>query len=256
VPVFHQLIVIVLILAAVSAIDDRRGLPIKVRLTAHLGAAATAAWWALPTAPWWAIAAAFVCIVWAINLYNFMDGSDGMAGGMALFGFGTYACVSALMGAWSLAIVASAIAGAAVGFLVFNLPPARVFLGDAGSVALGFLAAVIGLLGWQTGFWPWTFPLLLFAPFVVDATATLVSRAARAERVWQPHRQHLYQKMVMGRAGHRGTAMIWYCMMSAAAVLATLAISWPLGAQILLMAAYAALYATATFILSRTAPRL
>ena len=111
------------------------------------------------------------------------DGADGMAGGMALFGFGTIACVAATGGVWPLALAAGAVAGAAAGFLVYNLPPARIFLGDAGSVPLGFLAATMGLAGSRLGLWSWTFPVLVFCPFVIDATATLMLRAARRERV-------------------------------------------------------------------------
>ena len=85
--------------------------------------------------------------MWSINAYNFMDGSDGMAGGMAVIGFGSYAVDAALTGHIPLAIVAAASRRAAAGFLVFNFAPARVFMGDAGSAPLGFLAAALGAAG-------------------------------------------------------------------------------------------------------------
>ncbi len=82
---------------------------------------------------------------------------------------------------YALASICVAAAGAA--FLLFNFPPARIFMGDAGSIPLGFLAAAVGALGWHDGLWPLWFPVVVFAPFVVDASVTLVRRAVRGERV-------------------------------------------------------------------------
>ena len=196
-------------LAAVSQIDDRRGLPARVRFGAHL--LAVAALIALNPAPvpWWALAAVGFLMLWLVNLYNFMDGSDGLAGGMALFGFGGYA-VAALSGPApqiDLGIASAAIAGAAAGFLLFNFHPARIFLGDSGSIPLGFLAGALGYWGWLKGTWPVWFPALVFAPFIADASVTLLRRLARGERFWQAHREHYYQRMVRLGMGHARTAM-------------------------------------------------
>jgi UDP-N-acetylmuramyl pentapeptide phosphotransferase/UDP-N-acetylglucosamine-1-phosphate transferase len=245
-PTMRGSFMVAFFLMLVSAVDDRRGLPIVVRFGAHIVAAAAASLVVLgSSAGAWVLAAAVLAVAWAINLYNFMDGADGLAGGMALFGFGTYALVAAGADAWPLALACAGVAGAAAGFLAHNLPPARLFLGDAGSVPLGFLAAVIGLLGWRSGLWPWTFPLLLFAPFVVDATLTLIRRVIRGEPVWRAHREHLYQRMVLQGMGHRGTAIVWYVAMAMASMLATWSISWPMTAQIALLVGAVALYAMA-----------
>ena len=205
-------------LASISLADDRYGLPVAWRFGAHLAAAiglvAVAAdrdW------GWIALAALALAAVWAINLYNFMDGMDGLAGGMALCGFGALA----LSGFWNAqpgaetgaASLAAAIAGAAFGFLWFNWHPARVFMGDCGSVALGFLAAALGLLGARDGLWPLWLPVWIFLPFVADASATLAGRLVRGERVWQAHREHYYQRMVRMGWGHRRTALICYLAM-------------------------------------------
>ena len=85
----------------------------------------------------------------------------------------------------------------APGFLVFNFPPARVFLGDAGSVPLGFLAGALGAQGALSGAWPMWFPVLVFSPFIVDATVTIARRVARGERIWIAHRDHYYQRLVL-----------------------------------------------------------
>jgi UDP-N-acetylmuramyl pentapeptide phosphotransferase/UDP-N-acetylglucosamine-1-phosphate transferase len=100
--------------------------------------------------------------------------------------------------------VCAGVAAAAAGFLCFNFHPARIFMGDVGSVPLGFTAGALGLVGWRSGAWPLWFPLLVFAPFILDATVTLLRRALRGEKVWQAHRSHYYQRMVQMGLGHRG----------------------------------------------------
>jgi len=159
-------------------------------------------------------------VAWITNLYNFMDGSDGLAGGMALIGFGAYAAAAALAGHAPLAALSVALAAASGAFLLLNFPPARIFLGDAGAVPLGFLAASLGLVGWRDDLWPLWFPLVVFAPFIGDATLTLLRRLARGERVWHAHREHYYQRLVRLGAGHRGAALTGYGLMLACAAAA------------------------------------
>lgn len=243
-PALRPIAAITAALMVVSAIDDRRGLPIPFRLAAHVAAAAIATYTIAPEAPGWLLVVLVATLVWSMNLYNFMDGADGLAGGMTVFGFGAYAVVSVQSESRDLALASACAAGAGAGFLAHNFPPARVFLGDAGSVPLGFLAAVLGVLGWWGGKWPAAFPLLAFAPFVLDATLTLLLRALRKERVWEAHRAHLYQRMVRRGLGHRGTALVWYGAMTIAAATGIAAIRWPIGWQIGLLAGWVALYAS------------
>lgn len=233
-------------LTVVSAIDDRRSLPVGTRLVAHVVGAALAVGLLLPFAGAWKFALLVVVIAWSTDLYNFMDGADGLAGGMALIGFGAFALVAAGSSASpGLVVMAAAIAGSAAGFLAYNFPPARVFLGDAGSVPLGFLAGSLGIVGWSEGVWPAWFPLLVFSPFVVDASVTLARRLLRGEKPWTAHSEHLYQRMVKSGLGHRRTAVIWYGVMLACAVTGGLAISWPISGQIALLGAWAMFYAAA-----------
>jgi len=110
-------------------------------------------------------------------------------------------------------LVAASIAAAAAAFLVFNFDPARIFLGDAGSTTLGFLAAGLGLIGWRSGTWPLGVPLLVFSPFIVDASVTLAKRMARGEKFWQAHRSHYYQRLVLSGWSHRKTAVAEYGVM-------------------------------------------
>ena len=212
-----------LALAAVSFADDLLGLPTLARLAAHLAAASVVLAFELGYAEPVLFTILLLTIAWYTNLYNFMDGSDGLAGGMAVIGFGAYAIAAHLSGAGPFAALCASVAAAAAGFLVFNFPPARLFMGDAGSVPLGFLAGALGVVGWSRGFWPIWFPLLVFAPFVCDATLTLLRRALRRERVWQAHRDHYYQRLVRMGFGHRGTALVEYAVMAGCAAIALLA---------------------------------
>ena len=205
-------------LAAVSLLDDLRGLPVRVRFPAHFVVAAGCLLALGLTG--WALLAGTLAVVWMTNLYNFMDGSDGLAGGMAALGFGALALAAWLADAPALAAFCAAVAAAALAFLRFNFPPARVFMGDAGSIPLGFLAAALGILGAKQHVWPWVFPLLVFSPFIVDASVTLMRRALRGEKVWQAHRSHYYQRVVLLGASHRQLALAAYALMLAMAALA------------------------------------
>jgi UDP-N-acetylmuramyl pentapeptide phosphotransferase/UDP-N-acetylglucosamine-1-phosphate transferase len=169
-----------------------------------------------------------------------MDGADGLAGGMALAGFGAYAIAASQAGLPAIAALSAAVAAASAAFLLFNFAPARIFMGDVGSVPLGFLAGALGILGWRAGGWPLWFPMLVFAPFACDATLTLLKRALRRERLSQAHREHYYQRLVRMGFGHRGTAWIEYAAMAGCAGLALLARVAEPGTQIAAVAAAAA----------------
>jgi UDP-N-acetylmuramyl pentapeptide phosphotransferase/UDP-N-acetylglucosamine-1-phosphate transferase len=225
-----------------SYADDRLGLPIAVRLPVH--AAAAAAWLAFGplSLPLMTAALAAFAIVWVTNLFNFMDGADGLAGGMALFAFGTYGYVAATSGAMPLALWSLAVAGAAAGFLLFNFSPARVFLGDGGSITVGFLAGAFGIWGWAADAWPVWFPFLVSAPFFLDATATILRRMLGGEPFWRAHREHYYQRMIRSGWSHRRTAICEYMLMAASAGLAVLMLDWSPAAQYAGLAGAAAVY--------------
>jgi UDP-N-acetylmuramyl pentapeptide phosphotransferase/UDP-N-acetylglucosamine-1-phosphate transferase len=236
-------------LAAVSFLDDIFGLHTLLRFALHLTAAAVMLVVELRFPGWLPFAVFALGIGWYANLYNFMDGSDGLAGGMALIGFGAYGAAAALAGVHPLAELCLVLAAAAAAFLTRNFHPANIFLGDVGSVPFGFLAGALGLIGWNDGVWPLWFPILVFAPFVCDATLTLVKRALRGERVWQAHREHYYQRLVRMGFGHRGTAAIEYVAMLACAVIALSAREEAIPVQVTALAATtAALIAVAVWI--------
>ena len=131
-PSVQVITVTALALMLLFAVDDRRGLQVRTRLLAQLIAATVATYTLLPAAPWWLLAPIIVIIMWSMNLYNFMDGADGLAGGMALFGFGAFAIVAANAEAHELAAACGCVVGAAAGFLFHNFPPRRCFWGTPG----------------------------------------------------------------------------------------------------------------------------
>lgn len=217
---------------AISFADDVRGVPVLPRLAVHLlTAGACAAALMAPDHGVLAIAVATLGIAWMMNLFNFMDGSDGLAGGMALIGFAVYGLAAWAAGSTAFALTNFSVAAAAAGFLVFNFHPARIFLGDVGAVPLGFLAAAFGLIGWLQRDWLWWFPLLVFSPFIVDASATLARRLLRRERVWEAHRDHYYQRLVQMGWGHRRTALAAYTLMLACGAAALFALGTSAAAQ-------------------------
>lgn len=213
-----------LCLGAASFVDDRRGLPIGLRLLAQVGLAVLAITFIGGARPFWWIAFAVLTTVWLTNLYNFMDGADGLAGGMGLFGFGAYAIAAMARGDMALATLCLSVAAGCAAFLTCNFPPARIFMGDAGSTSLGFTAAVVGLYGQAVGLWPLWFPALVFLPFIADATVTLGRRVLRGDRFWKAHREHYYQRLIRSGWGHARMAKVAYWLMVAVGSSAVLAL--------------------------------
>ncbi len=240
-----------LTLAAVSLVDDWRGLPASVRLVAHLAVAAAFLMIAVPGLPSVTLVLLGLALGWMVNLYNFMDGLDGLAGGMGVAGFATYGAAAWFGADPVVAACSLAIAGGSLGFLLYNFPPARVFMGDVGSVPLGFLAAAVGVLGWDRGLWPIWFPVVVFAPFVIDASMTLLRRALRRERVWQAHRTHYYQRLVLMGWSQRRTILFEYGLMLVGAALGLLILRFGTPVQPLALGVLAIVYATAIFAIDR-----
>lgn len=192
------------LVALVGFVDDHLSLAARWRLLAHF----VAAIWALAFlggAPdllvlgvvvdlgWGGFALAVFYLVWLLNLYNFMDGIDGLAGVEALTAGLAAALLYAWLGLWDALLLPLLLALAASGFLVWNFPPARIFMGDAGS---GYLGLILGMLSLQAALidpgllWVW---LILLGVFIVDATLTLGRRLARGEKIYEAHRSHAYQ---------------------------------------------------------------
>jgi UDP-N-acetylmuramyl pentapeptide phosphotransferase/UDP-N-acetylglucosamine-1-phosphate transferase len=220
------------LLMLTSWADDRHDLPPGPRLLAHAGVVAGALMVMAPEQlvfqgwlPLWADRmVAGLGWLWFVNLYNFMDGIDGITGVETTAIGGGAALVAVLSGVAGVVPLGLACAAAALGFLVWNWHPARIFLGDVGSVPLGFLLG--GLLVQLAANGQLAAALILPAYYLADATITLGRRAVRGEKVWRPHRQHFYQRALAGADGHDKVVL---AILAADAVLVALAALAALG---------------------------
>jgi UDP-N-acetylmuramyl pentapeptide phosphotransferase/UDP-N-acetylglucosamine-1-phosphate transferase len=216
-------------LAALSWADDRHGLSPGVRLSAQVLAIAVLVtslepqMRALPALPL-VIERVLLGLAWLwfVNLFNFMDGIDGLAGSEAIAVAAGYLAIAALVGhagpLFELALIAAA---ATTGYLLWNWHPARVFMGDAGSIPLGFLFGWLMIDLALHGHWPAAVILPLY--FAADATLTLAKRVLRGQKPWEAHRDHFYQRAVLGGAAPSG--VVWRVNAANAALLALALIS-------------------------------
>jgi Fuc2NAc and GlcNAc transferase len=200
---------------AIGFIDDHGHVPARWRLLVHFSCAAWILYWiGVPRLEWMGSTVdlgapgavlAVLYLVWMLNLYNFMDGIDGIAGAEALIVGAGGTAMFWLAGLPSVGDVGlpALLAASTLGFLVWNFPPAKIFMGDAGS---GFLGLMLGALSLQAAvvrpvlFWCW---LVLLGVFIVDATMTLIRRLLRGERVYEAHRSHAYQHAMQEYGDHR-----------------------------------------------------
>ncbi|MBV4553008.1 glycosyltransferase family 4 protein [Pseudomonas sp. SWRI102] len=190
--------------AVLGFLDDHGHVPARWRLLGHFSAAAWALFWlngmpavsvvgATVSLGWLGHVLAAFYLVWMLNLYNFMDGIDGIASIEAIGACLGAALLYWLAGFYNLLFAPVLLAMAVAGFLYWNFPPARIFMGDAGS---GFIGITLGLLSIQAAwfspklFWVW---LILLGVFIVDATVTLARRLLRGDKVYEAHRSHAYQ---------------------------------------------------------------
>jgi UDP-N-acetylmuramyl pentapeptide phosphotransferase/UDP-N-acetylglucosamine-1-phosphate transferase len=241
------LLVAFAVLAALSWVDDHHRLTPGVRLAAHALAVAVLLGVlapdqrVVPALPLFAERFAMgIAWLWFINLFNFMDGIDGLAGSETMaIAMGYYLVAAAAGPDTPLAQLALVTAGACAGYLVWNWHPAKVFMGDAGSIPLGFL------LGWlmiDLAFGGhWAAALILPLYFGADATLTLCKRLQRGEKPWQPHREHVYQRAVLG--GATPPAVVWRvnAVNALLIVLAVLSTRFPLLSLVVAVAAVAGL---------------
>lgn len=213
------LIVAIVLVATVGWIDDHRGLSARARLAVHglaaivfllpilyplvaIPAVVERAFAVTIVQAWTIAVVAVLAIVWSINLHNFMDGINGILAAQAIFVFCALAILCARAHSPLHASQIAVFAAATAGFLPFNFPRARVFMGDVGSGVLGLLIAAAVL--WQMGTKDTALAsgLILCSAFVVDATCTLLSRMLRGRRWYHAHREHLYQWLARSGGSH------------------------------------------------------
>ncbi len=196
-------------LAVTGWLDDHRSLPSLPRLVLHLAAGVVLALVVLAGMPQWPLAwrvlagiGLALAATWSINLHNFMDGIDALLGMQMLFCLATLAGFAFALGVPLVGACCLMLSAATLGFLCFNRPPARIFMGDAGSTTLGWLLACLAALLWReapVGLW---LALILMSGFIVDATTTLLRRMWRGRRWYTAHREHAYQWLVRSGWSH------------------------------------------------------
>lgn len=203
-----------ILVALIGWLDDRYGLVAITRLIVHLIAAGWAVYWLNGLyflrlgnvslyLGWVGVLLSIIAIVWMINLYNFMDGIDGLAGSEAV-SVGVIAGALLLYSGFpGLAMVCWAMAAASAGFLIWNWPPARIFMGDVGSGFLGYVFAVLALASENSGGLPLLVWIVLLGVFVTDATVTLIRRLFKGEKLSEAHRSHVYQLAVQNGFSHK-----------------------------------------------------
>jgi len=213
------------LVAGIGWVDDHVPLPARPRLLVQALAASIVAW-AIhrTTAVMLDAVFAFALIMVMVNVWNFMDGIDGLAASQAGIAAAGLALVPGV-GPWAWLGV-GLFAGVA-GFLPFNFPKARIFLGDVGSGALGFLLALLILAVFIGRRSQWPFLLLPVSVFLIDAGFTLGMRMLRGERWWEPHVQHAYQSWSRRLGSHVPVTMAYAASTLFAVVLMLLALRWP-----------------------------
>lgn len=213
--------------------DDKHDLPASVRFLIQLLIAVFASGWLLWAAvPGYSTSFALLAllllstlwIAWMANLYNFMDGIDGISAVESLILGATTSYWFAISGVASMAIICIAVAGASVGFMRWNWSPAKIFMGDVGSLALGAFFAIIAIIGTTRLDIPLLAFLILYAVYLADSGVTLLHRIIKKEKWWQAHRSHFYQRAVQSGFSHAQVSLSVMALNIIFAVLASLLI--------------------------------
>ena len=195
-PPYPGLLVIALALLLAGLLDDRAELPVMLRLPLYAILCLAAVWLLRAGLPLWLGLLAALYALWILNLFNFMDGIDGIAASEAGFVFAAAAGLSLSLGVDGFyPLLCLLLAAGCLAFLHWNWAPARLFMGDAGSIPLGFLLAMLSLQGEVSGEVPLSCWLILLAVFITDSTYTLFWRALHGEKVTEAHSRHSYQRL-------------------------------------------------------------
>ncbi len=245
VPLLVSLVLATVAYAILGWQDDKHDLPASIRFLFQLLIATIfTAWLAWYGTPEFTLSIAGIAIIlssvlwiaWMANLYNFMDGIDGISAVETIILGTTTSYWFAMSGAISIAIICIAVAGAALGFLRWNWSPAKIFMGDVGSLALGAFFAIMAMIGSSSLDIPFSAFLILYAVYLADSGVTLLRRMIKRERWWQAHRCHFYQRAVQSGYSHAQVSLAVMVINLLLAVLASLVVVDILDANIALLA--------------------
>lgn len=236
-------------IAAIGLIDDVRSLRPQLRLAVQIllasGFVVSIGWPSIGGFDQWAVLVGFGAVVWLTgltNAYNFMDGINGIASVEAIICGAALAILFLRQGDLPAAAVAASVGGAALGFLPWNFPVARIFMGDVASGFLGFvLGALVVRYGWGGG--SVIAAALPLVPFIADTAFTFVRRLAKRENVLMAHRSHFYQRLTISGASHFQVTVIWGLLAAVGAVVALLYERLPAATRAAAITAYLLLHA-------------
>jgi len=232
-------------LAVVGFLDDRFSLSAFVRLLVQLAASLYllacvqfAGW----TGEVWQWMAAVFLLVWMTNLFNFMDGSNGMAAMQTIFAGSVLTVLFLLADDWPAALLAASLVASGLGFLPWNLGQAKVFMGDVGSISLGFMIAGLLFYGFISQGFSLAVAGLIMLVFLCDSSLTLLARVIKRERWYTPHKQHIYQRLIAHGWSH-GKVMWLYQLINLLLVIPVIvvAVSFPELAEAVAISAACAL---------------
>ena len=251
--------------ALVGFVDDHRSLPVGIRMVLGFSLAAALGIAGIATEHWilfdqlfllpklFVLVPITLLLFWITNLFNFMDGSDGLIGIQVILVSLVLGLWFGLMGAPELAFVNFSVCGAVGGFLIFNWAPARVFLGDVGSLGLGAWVGAMGIVGANRYGLPLEAFFILIGYPLFDTSLTLVRRLVAGENILRAHREHLYQRLILSGFSHRSVALISGALTLILSSLASYVLVSPGYGLWLLMIATGILSAFAGWVYSRTA---
>lgn len=252
--IFSCLASLILAWASLSWWDDKADLSARFRFLVQLSICVLTVWalgWVTDVFAfnllWLGPVVSVIGLLWMANLYNFMDGLDGFAASQTIIASTSLAFWFFVLGDTELSIVCVVLAAAAYGFLLWNWSPAKIFMGDVGSVTIGAFFGTLFIVGVTRYDLSITSFLALFGVFITDATITILVRAFRREKIWLPHRQHFYQRLANAGYAHSKIALGGIVLMSICSVFATLGviyrdmIAYSLIATVLMLAGTAVL---------------
>jgi len=233
---FLALWLTILMWSALSWRDDRYDLSPKLRLVLQMAFAifaVSAFGWVdniqlnsdfRLSLAWFGALMTFIGFLWLANLYNFMDGMDGLVAAQTIIASLTFGFWFWVLGDLEIAFVCLIVAAASYGFLLWNWRPAKIFMGDVGSVTLGAFFACLIIIATSRFDVPVLSMVMLFGLFVADASLTMLKRAFRGEKIWLPHREHFYQRIGLAGMEHEKIVIVSIVGMLFCSLLATLSL--------------------------------
>jgi UDP-N-acetylmuramyl pentapeptide phosphotransferase/UDP-N-acetylglucosamine-1-phosphate transferase len=208
---FKNIIVSISLIFLISLLDDLYSLSFVTRIITHIFSAIVFSLLYFSTNNLFILFAAIFLIISSINFFNFIDGSDGFAAGIFSSALLFFVYFYFLANNYDLFIFTSICFFSSLVFLYFNFSPAKVFLGDSGSTILGFIFAILSIIGFYNFLFPFWFPIILIFPFLLDTSSTILKRIYKKNKFWLAHNEHYYQRLILMGMSHKKLSLLSCC---------------------------------------------